>query len=499
MNTEQGCEQSVLNKFLEAGLNVQPEVVEEIIKNSMLCNESPESFAERIIRSADRTKCVLTVSDVILLNSFASASPSLPSLDISKPAQEKEKIRIRNIAEEAMPCGDISGFIEYFKTRYGHGISAFQERAPFRNFLSIEGLKKLKEKEEGRTIGMVNSIGKTKKGNVRIELEDLTSTLSVIVPSGEPALVELCSKILCDEVIGVIGVWWKEKTFIAKEIFQVDIPVEKQNKKSSDEPYAIAMISDIHVGSRKFMKKEFLRFLMWLKGKLGDEKQRKLAEKVKYLLIAGDLVDGVGVYPGQRADLEIDDAYAQYEEVANYLEMIPDGIEIFIAPGNHDATRQAEPQPAIFKDFAPRLYENKNIHMVGNPCYLTLNSTAILMYHGRSLDDVIAKIPGMSYNSPVEAMEEMLRKRILVPVFGEKVPVAPHSNDCLFIKDVPDILHSGHVHVAQVKKYRWVNLVNSGAFQMQTEYQKRLNMVPQPGKIPVFDAETKNITIMKFT
>jgi len=494
MGMEQGYEQAVLNKFLEAGLNVEPEVIDEILKNSFLCNEAPDAFADRIIKSADKAKCILTLGDLI----FSSTS--------SKPEEnqkaEKEKMVIRNIAAEAMPCGDISGFAEYFRTRYAHGIKAFQERAPFRNFLLIEDVKKLKEKEEGRTLGMVNGIGKTKNGNIRIELEDSTSTLLVIVKGSDAELVNLCTRILCDEVIGVIGVYLgKEKDiFIAKEIFQVDIPVEKISKKNGtgEELPAIAMISDIHVGSKKSMKKEFLQFLMWLKGKIGDEKQKKLAEKVKYLVIAGDLVEGVGIYPGQRADLEIDDIYRQYEEAAHYLEMVPDGIEIVIAPGNHDATRQAEPQPAIFEDFAPRLYENKKIHMVGNPCYLEISGVNMLLYHGRSLDDVIARIPGMSYNSPVDAMLEMLKKRILVPVFGEKVPVAPHSNDCLFIKEVPDILHCGHVHVAQAKKYRWVNLVNSGAFQTQTEYQKRLNMVPLPARVPVFDAETRNITIMKF-
>ena len=478
---------SILDIIVEAGFNAEPSVVEHLSK---FCSDT-EKIRSFINTLKDKhNSCILTLED---LKSFESVESK------EKEATREEKIFIRNLANEALVLGDINGFVEYFKSRYEKACRAFRERIQFRNFMSIESIKKLSERSEAITVGIVNRISRTRKGNILIELEDTSGVLNVIVPGNNSILTKTCEKIINDEIIGVGGVYLgRDKgMLIANEIYSIDIPFEKISIKSSEDA-AIAFISDLHVGSRKFMKKEFLRFILWLKGKLGNEKQKKLAEKVKYVIIAGDVVDGVGVYPEQSKDLEIKDIYEQYKKVYEYLCMFPEHLEIIIAPGNHDATRQAEPQPAIFEDYAAEFYDDKRIRMVTNPSYVKIDSTKILIYHGRSLDDVIARIPELSYAEPCRAMEEILKKRTLVPIFGEKVPIAPHRNDCFFIEEVPDILHFGHVHYTQVKKYRWVNLVNSGAFQRQTDYQRRLNMRPDPGKVPVYEMESGKITIMSF-
>jgi DNA polymerase II small subunit (EC 2.7.7.7) len=49
----------------------------------------------------------------------------------------------------------------------------------------------------------------------------------------------------------------------------------------------------------------------------------------------------------------------QYEEAARLIGEIRDDIKIIIAPGNHDASRIAEPQPAIPKEYAKPLYQLK--------------------------------------------------------------------------------------------------------------------------------------------
>ena len=84
---------------------------------------------------------------------------------------------------------------------------------------------------------------------------------------------------------------------------------------------------------------------------------REIAGKVKYLLIAGDIVDGVGVYPGQAKELSIRDVHKQYNFAAKYLEKIPNYIEIVISPGNHDASRKALPQPAIPEGYLTAIKE----------------------------------------------------------------------------------------------------------------------------------------------
>ena len=43
---------------------------------------------------------------------------------------------------------------------------------------------------------------------------------------------------------------------------------------------------------------------------------REIASHVKYCLVAGDVVDGVGVFPGQALELNIRDVHKQYRMAA---------------------------------------------------------------------------------------------------------------------------------------------------------------------------------------
>ena len=119
--------------------------------------------------------------------------------------------------------------------------------------------------------------------------------------------------------------------------------------------------------------------------------------------------------------------------------------------------------------------------MLGNPAFVDLNGVRLLMFHGQSLDDVIATTPGLSYHKPAEAMKVLLKARHLAPTYGERTPVAPEQEDVMVITDVPDIFHSGHVHVTDVQSYRGTLVVNSGAWQSQTKYQQTMGITHRRG------------------
>ncbi|MEZ5334217.1 MAG: hypothetical protein R2741_02730 [Methanolobus sp.] len=51
--------------------------------------------------------------------------------------------------------------------------------------------------------------------------------------------------------------------------------------------------------------------------------------------------------------------------------MIPKHIKIIISPGNHDAVRQAEPQPKLPECI--REYFPENVTFVGNPSIVDLD------------------------------------------------------------------------------------------------------------------------------
>jgi DNA polymerase II small subunit len=251
-----------------------------------------------------------------------------------------------------------------------------------------------------------------------------------------------------------------------------------------------AFLSDMHIGSKTFLHKEWNKFLKWLKEK------NPVAEKIKYLVIPGDIVDGVGIYPNQENDLEIMDVYEQYELLGNQMEEIPDYISVIIQPGNHDAVRRAEPQPAFDKeiqDFFP-----SNFHFVGNPCYFSIHGVEVLAYHGQSIIDFSTKVPSYDQSRPTEIMKGMLQRRHLAPIYGGSTPLAPEKKDYMVIDRIPDIFVTGHVHVTSIDRYRGVTLINASTWQSQTDYQRMRNIVPDPGKLPIINLQNGNATIMDF-
>src|SRR5438094_8348898 len=106
--------------------------------------------------------------------------------------------------------------------------------------------------------------------------------------------------------------------------------------RASEEVYAV-LISDVHVGSKVFMEDAFSRVLAWLKGDVGGPEQRHVSDRVKYVLIGGDLVDGIGVYARQELDLKVPDSYDQYRLAAKRVGQIPEHMHVVLIPGNHDA------------------------------------------------------------------------------------------------------------------------------------------------------------------
>jgi DNA polymerase II small subunit len=225
---------------------------------------------------------------------------------------------------------------------------------------------------------------------------------------------------------------------------------------------------------------------------------RNIASHVKYVLIAGDVVDGIGVYPNQAKELAIRDVNKQYRLAARYIEHIPDYIEVIITPGNHDAPRKALPQPPIANAFLETLAESRRVHSLGNPCVLGLHGVEVLMYHGRSLDDVISTVPDMNHKHPEKAMRLLLQARHLAPLYGGKTPISPECKDCLVIDRVPDVFHAGHVHALEYANYRGVLTLNSGCWQGQTDYMAKNGFSPTPAEVPVVNLQTLEVTVIPF-
>lgn len=320
--------------------------------------------------------------------------------------------------------------------------------------------------------GLLMSRRTTRKG-VELEVDDYTGRMPVLAVSDDAK--KQASTLALDQVVmlelenarGVPGL-------AVRSVFSPDIP-DHLPAKSRSEAYAV-LISDLHVGSKYFMEQEFLKFLDWLA--MADD---DIVRKIKFLCIGGDLIDGIGIFPNQDKELLMTDMAGQMGHAAKLLSKIPKHIKTYIIPGNHDPGRRALPQPAFPQATSGGMYNLENCTMLGNPAYVVLNGVKVLMFHGQSLDDVIASTPGLSYQKPAEAMKVLLKARHLSPTYGERTPVAPEAEDMMVMTEVPDILHSGHVHVTDVDSYRGTLVVNSGAWQAQTKFQQTMGITPSPG------------------
>ena len=68
----------------------------------------------------------------------------------------------------------------------------------------------------------------------------------------------------------------------------------------------------------------------------------------------------------------------------------------------------------------------------------------------------------------------------------------------MVIEPVPEVLHTGHVHIMGVTEYRGVLCVNSGTWQSQTSFQKQMNITPTPAKAVLLDLQTLVPRVLDF-
>lgn len=470
----------IVQIFAESGFQIDPEALDA------MRNISHEQI-QHVVRLMDSSVLVVGMEHVKSI-SRQQNNQEVPHKKIPSVHADMQVTVLKDITNRSTCIGEYTEFVQYFRDRYNCLGEIIRKRIGAR---PIESLKKrnLDTREPLSIIGLVLEIKTTSNGHKMINLEDTSGMLRVLVhKERDKELFESANRILLDEVIGITGTLSSDGNLLfANKIIWPDIPnIQNSTLEGNKRNGKAVFISDIHVGSKTFLEDSWLRFINWI----GDEKNG-----INYLIIAGDVVDGIGVFPGQDKELAISDIYEQYRQAAEYLNAVPEHIKIIISPGNHDAVRQAEPQPR-FPDRITKMFR-KDIVFVGNPAMVDIGAK-VLIYHGRSMDDIIAGIPGFSYNEPNKAMIEMLRLRHLSPIYGGRVSIAPEKKDLFVIDEIPDILHCGHVHTVGVSKYRDVLTINSGTWQSQTEFQKRMNLTPVPAKATLVDLSEMKYNIMDF-
>ena len=404
---------------------------------------------------------------------------------LSAPAFPQKKVEVRD-------------FVNHFRSRYD-SIKSILEKRDFDNLSSI---RKIGDDRESYTIiACVLSKRFTKNKNLFLEVEDPTGKTIVLINHNKKEVFEKARELLEDDIVA-FSVNGSREMLFANEIIFPETALEE--RRYGDKEAYVAFISDFHAGSKMFLEKNLLRFVRWVNGEEGDNKQKEIAKKVKYIFIVGDVIDGVNHMPGQRKYLDIFTSVGQYKKVEEILKLVRKDVQMIMCPGQHDSVWVGEPQPLISERWAEGLHKMENLHLVSNPAMIEIDSGfKVLMYHGASINQFIEEIPEIrtkyGHNRPTRVVKEMLKRRHLAPIHGLMDYIPCENGDPLVIKEVPDIVATGDQHKAEVSVHNNILLVASSCFQSVTPFEERVGNNPDPCKVPIFNLKTREIKILDFS
>ncbi|MEN9626504.1 MAG: hypothetical protein RL557_832 [archaeon] len=405
---------------------------------------------------------------------------------------------------------EVKDFIKYFRSRYLLLRKILQERGDITNLISID---KIAGNRDFSIIGMVLNKQVTKNKNILLEVEDFTGKATLLINQNKEEVYKKSKEILCDDIIGFKCNGTRDFLFV-NDLYYPDCFLTEK-KHTNEELYAL-FISDVHVGSNKFLENNFTAFIDWLRGVNADEKQKEMLEKIRYLFVVGDTVDGVGVYPGQEKELKIKDIRKQYELLADFYKKIPERILIIQCAGQHDAVRVAEPQPPVGIDFAEPLHTLPNVRVVSNPSLIEIESgncslngrrvadgIKVLMYHGASMHSVINEIEELrlsnAHSTPAKVVKHLLLRRHLAPTHGLVTYIPDSYEDPLVIKEIPDIVTTGDLHRTDIDSYNNVLIISNSCWQSITAFEEKVGNNPDPCKVPILNLKTRAIKILDFS
>jgi len=446
-----------LNYALNKGFQIHPDAF-KILENVDV--KKLEKIIKEIVREKTKQKLFQINQDD--LETY---------LGIKEDLDLQSEIKVLSDPTLKITSGEgVKGYNALFSSRFNKLKRIISDRPESRMLKSLASIKSAKFEDDLFVCGLVTE-KKSERNITKLILEDPSGSFEGIVFDDD--LQKTVDTLLLDQFIMIRVGMGKNSGFIIKDIIFPDIPEQAVNKSES-EAYAV-FLSDLHIGSKYFMEEEFSDFVAWLSS------PDPVARKIRFVLIGGDILDGVGIYPNQNKELVCQTIEEQLKKAEGLIDKIPKNIKIIIMPGNHDPGRRALPQPAIPKKYNSGLWERENVIMIGNPSMISLNGVKVLMFHGQSIDDIVKTTPGMKYDEPTNVMRHLLKVRHLSPIYGSQTPIAPEMEDLLVIEDIPDIFHVGHVHKAQLDMYKGILLVNSGSWQKQTPFQASVGMTPNPG------------------
>ena len=520
--------ENILKLFIEKGFLLDKDIFDFLneLKDEGVVNEILNKIAiishEKLItknlidNNIEKIKPVLVELDTekrkIVEKFFVNISVSVEvkketELEKIEEAEEDEEVetpvKILSSPIFAPKKLEVRDFVKNFRNRYNFLKGILQQRTELEGLISID--KIVGNNRNFSIIGIVTEKRITKNKNVLLEVEDLTGKARLLITQNKDEAFEKAKEILLDEVIGFKVSGSRDFLFV-NDLFYPDSFLREKHA-AEEEVYAL-FISDLHLGAKHFLEKNFTKFIDWLNGMDADENQKEILKKIKYLFVVGDSIDGAGIYPGQEGDLEIKNISEQYEKLAEFYKKIPKHINIIQCAGQHDGVRVAEPQPPVGEEFAKSLTEIENLYLVSNPSMVEIESKEdkpgikVLMYHAAGLHYVINEIEELrlsnAHSTPAKAVKHLLLRRHLRSTHGSSIYIPNPEADPLLIKEVPDIITTGDLHRLDIDKYNGTLIICNSCWQTQTAFEEKVGNQPDYCKVPVLNLKTKEVKILDF-
>ena len=490
----------LLDKNILKILNEEDNILQNLFSN-FICKVDLKTkiiSTEILIKNKDKIISNLTELEKAQLIPFFEKVGIIINKGPVKNDENKEyPVKILNAPAFIQRKITLQDFVQHFRSRY----EILKKKLEKNNFEDMTTIRRLKGSKGTFTlIAMISEKRTTKNKNIILQVEDLTGSISVLVNKNKKDVYDLAKELVQDEVVALNvsnnGSFLYCNSFIRPKI-------ALQEKKKAKEDIWVAFISDLHTGSIFFLEKNLLKFIQWLNG-VGEEKNHKdIANKIKYLFIGGDLVDGVSHYPGQEKHLDILSTEGQYKKFYEYVNLIRKDINIIACSGNHDAVWVGEPQPIISERWAPSIHSMENFQLVPNPAMVEIvDNFKVLMYHGASMFHYMNAIPRLRVNYGLDTasvyVDEMLKRAHLSPMHGA-VDYIPCEEDSLTISKIPDIILTGDIHRSGVSIHNNILAVAGSCWQSQTPFFEKVGIHPDPCKVTLFNLKTREVKILDFS
>ncbi len=508
-------DKEILNLFSEAGDaesvkliidKIQDHTHQKIITKKIFIDNRDKVSQFFLTLPEEKQKSLETLKIKLGLSIEISKQTSTPDevyeiSELNKPLEDFSRypVKVGSATSFSNKKLETKDFVKYFRNRFSELKNILQNRSELKGLVSIDKISG--DRQTISIMGLVSDKRVTKNKNILFEIEDLTGKVRVLINQNKPELYKKAEEITLDSIIGICGSGNKEIIFANDVIFPDAVVLER--KKSPVEEYAL-FVGDLHFGSRKFLKQNFLKFIDYLGGGI---KNGIDVSKVKYLFLLGDIVSGVGNYPNQEKDLEIKDLEEQFIGLAKILEKVRKDITIIVSPGNHDGVRIMEPQPFFDEKYAWPLYDLKNVVFSENPSQVNIGSRGdfsgfnVLIYHGFSFpyyaNNIVSLMKAKAMNAPDKIMKYLLKNRHLAPTHTS-TQYFPLEKDAHLIRDVPDIFVAGHTHKSAVTYYNNILLVSVSSWEGLTDYEEKMGAEPDFCKVPVVNLKTREVKVLDF-